>query len=328
MTRISALLVTYNHGAFIQETIGSVFAQTHAVDEVVVTDDGSSDDTLERVRAIGDRRIRILALPHRGVEHLAETYNTGIAECTGDVIAMLEGDDRWPARKLESQLRGFEDPRVVLAHGRYAVIGARGTLLHPGVAPQIPIPSGAYDPLPYILRGNYIMPVTVIARADTLRAVGGFSQLGGSHGDYPTWLAMAERGWFHNQPTAVGEWRRHDQSIVYLLAGAPSAAAEQARQAIAARERSGRSDLPSVREIERMWLEHRARAVWSNARVLLIEGRFAEARALVGPALLLHSSRGMRLRLLLVAVGALLHVSIEPLARLVTGRSVFSELHR
>ena len=115
---------------------------------------------------------------------------------------------------------------------------------------------------------------------------------------------------------------------MYRLAGAPSAAAEQARSAIAARERSGRTDLPSVAEIDRMWLEHRARHAWFTARVLLIEGRYREARALLGPALRLPSSPKIRLRLLLVSVAALLHVNVEPIARLVTGRSVFSELDR
>lgn len=328
MTRVSALVVTYEHGAYVVEAVSSILSQTRPVDEVVVVDDGSPDDTVERVRAIGDARVRVIALPHRGLEHVAETYNAGIDVCTGDVIAFCEGDDRWPADKLERQLPAFDDAAVVLAHGRYAVIGARGSLLHPGVGPPIAIPRGTYDPLPYMLRASYIMLVTVAARTAALRAGGGFGQLGGSHGDYPTYLALAERGLFHYQPVALGEWRRHGASAVYRLAGAPSAAPECAALALAVRERSGRTDLPSPDAIRRTWSEHQARHAWGTARVLLIGGRHAEARRLVLEGLCLPSSVSLKVRLLLALVAAVLHLDLERIARVRTGRSVFSEVER
>lgn len=326
--RVSALVVTYEHGAYVRDAILSILSQTRPVDEVVVVDDGSPDETIAQVRAVADERVRIIALPHRGLEHVAETYNTGIAACTGDIIAFCEGDDRWPADRLARQVPAFDDSAVVLSHGRYAVIGARGTLLHSGVGPQIHIPRGAYDPLPYILRASYIMLVTVAARTDALRASGGFGQLGESHGDYPTYLALAQRGLFHYQPVALGEWRRHGASAVYRLAGTPSAAAECAKLALEVRAKTGRTDLPSRQAIERTWMEHQARHAWGAARVLLVGGRHAEARHIVLRGLRLRSSLTMKLRLLLALAAAVLHLDLEAIARLRTGRSVFSEVDR
>lgn len=326
--RVSALVVTYEHGAYVREAISSILAQTRPVDEVVVVDDGSPDDTIAEVRAVADERVRIIALPHRGLEHVAETYNTAIAACTGDIIAFCEGDDRWPSDRLARQVPAFDDQEVVLSHGRYSVIGARGTLLHPGVGPPIAIPRGAYDPLPYILRASYIMLVTVAARTEALKASGGFGQLGESHGDYPTYLALAQRGLFHYQPVALGQWRRHGTSAVYRLAGTPSAAAECARLALAVRAQVGRADLPSPKMIQRTWLEHQARHAWGAARVLLVEGRRGDARRIVLSGLRLPSSLSMRLRLLLALAAAVLHLDLEALARLRTGRSVFSEVDR
>lgn len=326
--RVSALVVTYEHGKYVRETITRILAQTRPVDEVIVVDDGSPDDTLAEIGAVADARVRIMAREHAGLEHVAETYNTGIAACTGDVIAFCEGDDRWPADKLALQLPAFEDPAVVLSHGRYSVIGARGTLLHPGVAPQIPIPEGSYDPLPYILRASYIMLVTVMARRNALVASGGLHQLGNTHGDYPTYLALAERGKFHYRSLPLGEWRRHGRSAVYMLAGAPSASDECARLAIAVRRRLDRPDLPSPREIQRKWDEHRARHAWFTARVLLLGKRHAEARRMLLDAFRLPSTPGIKLRLVLALVATLVPIDLEAVARLVTGRSVFSELER
>jgi len=326
--RVSALVVTYAHAAYVREALTSIMSQTRPVDEIVVVDDGSPDDTLTEVRAVADDRFRILARPHAGLEQVAETYNAGIAACTGDVIAFCEGDDRWPLDKLERQLPAFDDPDVVLSHGRYAVIGARGSPLHPGVAPQIAIPEGAYDPLPYMLRASYIMLVTVATRRNALVASGGLHQLGSTHGDYPTYLALAERGKFHYTSAALGEWRRHGRSAVYQLAGAPSSAEECARLAIAARERTGRTDLPSAIEIRRMWDVHRARHAWYTARVLLLGGRRAEARRLVLSGLQLPSSIGIKLRLALALAASILPLDLEAVARAITGRSVFSELER
>lgn len=323
---VSALVVTYDHGRYVAEALRSALSQTVPPDEVILVDDGSEDDTLEQARSVADPRIRIIALPHRGIDALAETYNAGIAACRGDLVAILEGDDRWPPRKLELQTPVFGDRALVLSHGRYAVIGAQGRVLHPGVGPSIAIPDGTYDPRPYILRASYIMPVTAVMRREALRACG-FRQAG-VHGDYATFLALAELGQFHFQRAVLGEWRRHSASVVHRLAGLDLEGFDLSISlALAARARAqADASLPSPAEIVRSWSDAYARMVWQAARIYLLNARYGEARRFLVPALRRPCSPALRARLLLATAAAFLRVNVEPLARLITGRSVFAEL--
>ena len=328
MLRVSALIVTYQHERYVSEAIESALGQTRPPDEVVVVDDGSSDRTLEVVGELADPRVRVIALPHRGIEMLAQTYDRGVEACTGHVVALLEGDDRWPRDKLERQLPLFADPNVVLAHGRYAVIGANGGLLHAGVAPGLPIPAGTYDARPFLLRASYIMSVTAVLRRSALLAAGGFRQLRATpHWDHPTFLALSEQGNFAYTASVVGEWRRHARSATFRLAGADLAGIEISRRlALDARERMEGDGLPGRTEIERAWDDAHAQMMWQSARILLLAGRHAEARALAAAALRRRASPSLRARLLLAVAASVLRVPLEPIARMVAGRSVFREL--
>ena len=136
--------MTYQHAAYVREAIESIRDQRPEVDEIVVVDDGSSDGTLNEARSITDVRIRVVELPHRGIPALAETFTVGLKECRGDLIAILEADDRWPAGKIARQSAALASPDVVLSHGLYSVIGARGTRL-PSIAPSDGTPPSAQN---------------------------------------------------------------------------------------------------------------------------------------------------------------------------------------
>jgi glycosyltransferase involved in cell wall biosynthesis len=96
--RVTVLVDTYNSGHFIEETIDSVLAQDFPLEqmEILVVDDGSTDDTAERVRKYGNR-IQYFCKPNGGQ---ASTFNFGIARARGEIIAFLDGDDYWLPGKL------------------------------------------------------------------------------------------------------------------------------------------------------------------------------------------------------------------------------------
>jgi glycosyltransferase involved in cell wall biosynthesis len=94
---ISVVIPTYNYGRFVGEAIDSALGQTMPPLEVVVVDDGSTDDTRERLAKYGDR-IKYVHQANRG---LSGARNTGIRKARGEWIALLDSDDLWHPQKLE-----------------------------------------------------------------------------------------------------------------------------------------------------------------------------------------------------------------------------------
>ena len=107
---ISVLIPAYNCTKTIRATLNSVFAQTVAPDEVLVMDDGSTDDTLDILNSYRPR-ITVLRQPNRGV---ASARNALVKKATGDLLAFVDCDDLWNSRYLETQRRLFkEHPKAV-----------------------------------------------------------------------------------------------------------------------------------------------------------------------------------------------------------------------
>ncbi len=97
MTSFSVVITVYNGARFIPDALASVFGQTHAAHEVIVVNDGSTDNSLEILKEYGNR-IRIADQPNAGV---GSARNAGIRKASGDFVAFLDMDDYWRADKLE-----------------------------------------------------------------------------------------------------------------------------------------------------------------------------------------------------------------------------------
>lgn len=118
MPRISVIVNTYNYGRFIEDAIDSVLAQDFPADqmEILVVDDGSTDDTAERVKKYGNR-VRYF-YKENGDQASAVTF--GFAHAKGDLIALLDGDDVWLPTKLSRVAEEFaKDPRAVMVFHKY-----------------------------------------------------------------------------------------------------------------------------------------------------------------------------------------------------------------
>lgn len=326
---VSALVVTYDHRRYVAEALRSILAQTRPVDEIVVVDDGSTDDTCERVASIADPRVRLFRQHHRGVAGLAETYNVGLAACTGELIAILEGDDLWPKTKLQCQVSAFARSDVVVSHGPYAVVGARGTLLRDGVLPSPEPPVGDYNALGPLLLASYIMPVTAVIRASASREIGGFRQLGTTpHWDHPTFLALAEHGSFTYTREVVGIWRKHGSSATSVLAGRDLDGVDLSLPIVldTLARHAAHGELPTQTEIRRAWSDAFGRQAWQVGRLLLLERRYREAGELALRGLRRARSLGLRLRLVGVFVAALSRTDLERWGRHLGWRSPLEEI--
>lgn len=113
--RVSCIVPTYNGAAFLAEALDSICAQTRAPFEILVADDGSTDDTLAVAARYGDR-VRVVAQPNAGP---AAARNFGVRETQGELLAFLDQDDLWHPEKLARQLGRFEarpDLELSVAH--------------------------------------------------------------------------------------------------------------------------------------------------------------------------------------------------------------------
>ena len=111
--KVSIITATYNHEKFIAKCIESVLRQTYPNWEQIIVDDGSTDNTESIVReyAAKDSRIKYIRKEHEGIMNLKNSYNLALDNSTGDLIAILEGDDYWPDYKLEVQVPYFKEDR-------------------------------------------------------------------------------------------------------------------------------------------------------------------------------------------------------------------------
>jgi glycosyltransferase involved in cell wall biosynthesis len=110
---ISIIIPTYNYGRFLRDAIDSVLAQTYRPMEIIVVDDGSTDDTPQILAEYGER-IRVIHQDNRGV---GAARNTGIAAANGDYLAFLDSDDIMKPQLLEHEIARFiADPGLGLVH--------------------------------------------------------------------------------------------------------------------------------------------------------------------------------------------------------------------
>ena len=132
--RVSVIVPSHNHAAFIGAALDSALAQTRLPDEIVVVDDGSTDGSVARLHAIAARaggRIRVVARERRGA---AATLDEAIALSTGKWIAILNSDDRYAPGHLASLVEAVAVHGADWGFSRASFIDGEGRVLAPGAS--------------------------------------------------------------------------------------------------------------------------------------------------------------------------------------------------
>ncbi|MFQ5752310.1 MAG: glycosyltransferase family 2 protein [bacterium] len=183
---ISVIIPTYNRRKMVCEAIESVFNQTENDFEIIVVDDGSTDNTNEEIKRFGDN-LTYIHQEHTG--SIARTRNEGIKIAKGNYIALLDSDDIWLPEKLQRQIQHFQNPNVTFCYSNVLLLTETGP--EPPM-PPLTLPTGRI--LKSLLHGTFILPSTVMLKRACLKSTGLFDETLGSVEDYLLWLRLAWLG--------------------------------------------------------------------------------------------------------------------------------------
>ena len=124
-TKISVCMAAYNGGSFVEAQLRSILSQLKPADEIVIVDDGSSDDTQVRIAAIGDSRIRLFR--HEQNAGVVATFEDALRLATGDILFLSDDDDVWAPTKAQRFMEVFENrPDVEIVTSRVRMIDEHG----------------------------------------------------------------------------------------------------------------------------------------------------------------------------------------------------------
>jgi glycosyltransferase involved in cell wall biosynthesis len=269
---VSVVVPLYDSGAHIVPTLETLRAQTFEDWECVLVNDGSTDDTADRVRPfLADARFRYVERPNGGV---AAARNTGIRASSGRWVALLDHDDRWLPTKLEAQVvlaeRGFD---VVCTDAEMIGAGDRrrhSSMFAPALLAQVQRDrwQPGTDVLGLLLQGNFICTSSVLVERSLLERGGLFDPEMSSVDDYDLWLRLAPAARIGYVPEALVEYRIHESNFSHD-------GVWMAQQAVTALERARRRHLDRSREFERTLALVYSQLLWA----LLKRGRHREAVA-------------------------------------------------
>lgn len=196
MSKVSIIIPTFNRRDYITIALDSVMAQTYKDYEIIIIDDGSSDDTKEVLKPYQDK-IRYFYQDNRGIP---ATRNRGIGEAQGDYIAFLDSDDYWLSEKLERQIGCFSK------HPHYGMVATRCSCTTPDgrfLKKNRPGKSGRV--LMDLFKANFIRTSSAMIKKECFEKVGLFDESLPECEEYDLWLRIAKHYpiGFINKPLTV-----------------------------------------------------------------------------------------------------------------------------
>lgn len=207
MTMVSVIIPTYNCATYITEAIDSALAQTYKDYEIVVVDDGSTDNTREVLgKYIENGLINYIYQSNQGV---VAARNATLRAARGEYVAFLDADDMWEPNKLELQMRFLaERPDVALLHGNIRIVDADKNKT---VFESLPISKRHKSDHIFeeLYLGNFINTSTVVIKRECLDKVGHFDTSLRQAEDYDLWMRLAAEFKCGFQDVVMGTYRVH-----------------------------------------------------------------------------------------------------------------------
>jgi glycosyltransferase involved in cell wall biosynthesis len=273
--QVSVVLPTRNRSAMLRKSLRSALDQDATGLEVIVVDEGSSDDTAEHLARIDDQRLTVLR--NDQPQGVARARNAAIERARGDWIAFLDDDDLWAPGYLRAQLAAAAEQGLSLCYSGRIEIDERGELINK-----------AYCPRPRRLaRGLFANnaiggPTGVIIRADLLERVGCFDERLSALADWDLWIRAARGGRAGACPEPLVAYRNHPTNMMVTDAAKIMAEFELLREKHAEAARAAGMQFGTV------WLGR-----WTAARDLAVGRKLKAAGGFLGSALRERSGRDL-----------------------------------
>jgi glycosyltransferase involved in cell wall biosynthesis len=190
----------------------SALGQEDVEVEVVVVDDGSTDETADRLRGEADDRVHVVRHPRsRGV---ARARNAGIEAASGDWIAFLDDDDLWAPHKLRAQLDAADSQGASFAYGGAAAVAEDRSWMYSLAPPDA-------DLLPTILLQRNVLwggCSNVVVRTNVVRGLGGFDERLFQLADWDLWIRLSQAGPGSACPEVLVACIEHERSMLLTTA--------------------------------------------------------------------------------------------------------------
>lgn len=208
---VSVIIPTFNSGRYISKAVESVLSQTHIPDEIIVVNDGSTDNTLRSLEKFGDK-INYIEIENSGP---AKARNVGIRHSSTEYIAFLDADDEWLPEKILKQMTFMEEnPDYALVycdrilHDGDSILDYKSTYIKSG---QLYIGDVFWEMLK--TGGGCFATSCVMLRKEVLTSVGLFDEDLYTAEDTNLWLRIAYRHKIGFVPQVLVKKRIHSENI-------------------------------------------------------------------------------------------------------------------
>lgn len=185
--KVAAIIPVRNRAHVLGRAIKSAISQTHPLSEIVVIDDGSTDNSVEVARSFNDDRIKIIQQSHQGA---CAARNVGWRSTDADWIAFLDSDDIWVAAKIAAQVDAVRyDKQLVACFTGFLEIGNVGSYQFCPITQMISLLD--------LQKGNGLGPTSVsMVKRTALEQVGGWDEALLSAQDWDLWVKLRRLGTF------------------------------------------------------------------------------------------------------------------------------------
>ena len=200
---VSVIIPVYNKRKFIKDTIDSVINQSYQNFEIIVIEDGSTDESLDVIRSLHDSRLRVFPQSNAGVER---ARNLGFSQSNGSFIVFLDADDLMRSDRLSKQLELFKLDEDLVLVGTWAnVIDHSGKV----IGSICPSSSNAAIQLGHLFRNQFVSSSVMVRRSGVTDGLV-FNQTRGRRfaEDFDLWNRVSKKGLVFNIPEKLTSYRR------------------------------------------------------------------------------------------------------------------------